>query len=84
MIIVMDFDTNNNENCLMVPTKVHTLRQGWAASVNLRKQSSVFRVVARFFYFFLLNNMRDWCFFKYMIFHRSFHTLLRFKDIRCI
>ena len=41
----------------------HILRQGWAASTNLREESSVFRVVARFLYFFLLNNMKDWCFF---------------------
>ena len=62
---------------------VNSLEQGWAASTNLREESSVFRVVASFLYFFLLNNMKEWCFFKYMNFHRSCHFLLRFKDIRC-
>ena len=33
--------------------------------------------------FFLFNNMKGWCFFKYMNFHISSHCLLRFKDIRC-
>ena len=37
------------------------LEQGWAAPVDLREQSSVFRVVTRFLYFFLLSNMKDWC-----------------------
>ena len=59
------------------------LKQGWAASANLREQSSVFRVVAHFLYFFLLNNMKDWCFLN-ICFRRSSHSLLRFKGIRCI
>ena len=36
------------------------LNQGWAARANLRERRSVFRVVTRFLYFFLLSIMKDW------------------------
>ena len=42
----------------------NTVKQEWAASANLREWNSVFRVVTRFLYFFLLTNMKEWCIVK--------------------